>query len=87
MGKLPQVTLLFWIMKIAAATLGETAGDLLSMTLKIGYAVSSMMLIGLLVISLATQLRSTRYYPALYWAVILHATRSQQTDARVVAKG
>ena len=71
MNKLPRVTLLFWIMKIAATTLGETAGDLCSMTLKIGYAVSSMMLIGLLVISLVTQLRSKRYHPWLYWTVIL----------------
>ena len=71
MNKLPEVTLLFWVMKIAATTLGETAGDLLSMTLKIGYAVSSMMLIGLLVVSLVTQLRSKRYHPWLYWTVIL----------------
>ena len=71
MSKLPQVTLLFWIMKIAATTLGETAGDLLSMTLKIGYAVSSMMLVGLLVVTLVTQLRSKRYHPLLYWMVIL----------------
>ena len=71
MNKLPQVTLLFWIMKIAATTLGETAGDLLSMTWKIGYAVSSMVLLGLLVVSLVTQLRSTRYHPTLYWTVIL----------------
>ena len=66
MNKLPQVTLLFWIMKIAATTLGETAGDLVSMTLKVGYAVSSLVLIGLFVVSLVTQLRSKRYHPLLY---------------------
>ena len=71
MSKLPRVTLLFWIMKIAATTLGETAGDLLSMTLKVGYAVSSMMLVGLFVVTLVTQLRSKRYHPLLYWTVIL----------------
>ncbi len=71
MSKLPRVTLLFWIMKIAATTLGETAGDLLSMTLKVGYAVSSMMLIGLLVVTLVMQLKATRYHPSLYWTVIL----------------
>ena len=71
MNKLPEVTLLFWIMKIAATTLGETAGDLLSMTLKVGYAVSSLILVGLLFVSLVTQLKSTRYHPALYWTVIL----------------
>ena len=71
MNKLPQVTLLFWIMKIAATTLGETAGDLLSMTLKVGYAVSSMILIGLFFTTLVTQLRSKKYHPLLYWTVIL----------------
>ena len=71
MNKLPRVTLLFWIMKIAATTLGETAGDLLSMTLKIGYAVSSMILVGLLLVTLVTQLRSKHYHPSLYWTVIL----------------
>ena len=71
MNKLPQVTWLFWIMKIAATTLGETAGDLVSMTLKVGYAVSSMVLVGLFIVSLVTQLRSKRYHPSLYWSVIL----------------
>lgn len=71
MNKLPKVTLLFWIMKIAATTLGETAGDLLSMTLNIGYAVSSIILIGLLLATLVTQLRSKKYHPSLYWSVIL----------------
>ena len=71
MNKLPRVTWLFWIMKIAATTLGETAGDLVSMTLKVGYAVSSMVLIGLLVVCLVAQLRSKRYHPSLYWTVIL----------------
>jgi len=79
MNKLPRVTLLFWIMKIAATTLGETAGDLFSMTLKIGYAVSSLMLIGLFVVSLVIQLRSTRYHPALYWTVILSTSTAGTT--------
>ena len=65
MNKLPQVTL-FWIMKIAATMLGEAAGDLLSMTLKVGYAVSSLILIGLFLVTLVTQLRSKKYHPLLY---------------------
>ncbi len=79
MNKLPRVTLLFWIMKIAATTLGETSGDLLSMTLKVGYAVSSMVLIGLFVVSLVTQLRSKRYHPLLYWSVILSTSTAGTT--------
>jgi uncharacterized membrane-anchored protein len=44
MSKLPQITAFFWIMKICATTLGETAGDQLSHTMNLGYAVSSMIL-------------------------------------------
>ena len=79
MSKLPRVTLLFWIMKIAATTLGETAGGLFSMALKVGYAVSSMVLIGLFFVSLVTQLRSKRYHPALYWTVILSTSTAGTT--------
>ena len=79
MNKLPEVTLLFWIMKIAATTLGETAGDLLSMTLKVGYAVSSIILVGLFLITLATQLRSKQYHPLLYWTVILSTSTAGTT--------
>ena len=79
MSKLPQVTLLFWIMKIAATTLGETAGDLLSMTLKIGYAVSSMILVGLFLATVVTQLKSKTYHPLLYWTVILSTSTAGTT--------
>ena len=79
MKKLPEVTLLFWVMKIAATTLGETAGDLLSMTLNIGYAVSSMMLIGLFLVTVVTQLRSKTYHPLLYWTVIISTSTAGTT--------
>lgn len=79
MNKLPQVGLAFWIMKIAATTLGETAGDLLSMTLHIGYALSSLILISVFVITLAVQLASKRYHPLLFWAVILSTSTAGTT--------
>ncbi len=78
-SKLPEVTLLFWIMKIAATTLGETAGDLLSMTLKIGYAVSSMILIGLFLVTVVTQLKSKEYHPLLFWTVIVSTSTAGTT--------
>ena len=78
MNKLPQITLAFWVMKICATTLGETAGDLLSMTLNVGYAVSSMILISVFLLTLITQLRSKTYNPALYWIVIL-STRDRKS--------
>jgi uncharacterized membrane-anchored protein len=71
MNKIAQVTIIFWIMKISATTLGETAGDLLSMTMGVGYAISSMILFGLFLITLVAQLSSKRYIPVLYWTVIL----------------
>ncbi len=79
MNKLPQITLLFWIMKIAATTLGETAGDLLSMTLNIGYEVSSIILIAIFLVTLVTQLRSKKYHPLLYWTVILSTSTAGTT--------
>lgn len=79
MNKLPQITLVFWIMKICATTLGETAGDLLSMTLDVGYAMSSLILISVFVLTLLTQLSSKRYYPALYWLVILSTSTAGTT--------
>jgi uncharacterized membrane-anchored protein len=66
-------------MKICATTLGETAGDLLSMTLNVGYALSSVILIGFFLATLAGQLASTRYVPPLYWAVILSTSTAGTT--------
>jgi uncharacterized membrane-anchored protein len=79
MSKLPQITAFFWIMKICATTLGETAGDLLSMTLNVGYAVSSIILIGVFLITLVTQLISKSYHPLLYWTVILSTSTAGTT--------
>ncbi len=79
MSKLPKITLYFWIMKICATTLGETAGDLLSMTLNIGYAASSIILIGLFLISLVSQLVAKKYNPLLYWTVILSTSTAGTT--------
>ena len=79
MSKIPQITLLFWVMKICATTLGETAGDLLSMTLGVGYGVSSVILIGLFLASLVAQLLARKYHPALYWLVILSTSTAGTT--------
>jgi uncharacterized membrane-anchored protein len=66
-------------MKICATTLGETAGDLLSMTLNIGYAVSSIILISVFLLSLVTQLKSKKFHPILYWTVILATSTAGTT--------
>jgi uncharacterized membrane-anchored protein len=79
LSKLPALTFLFWVMKIAATTLGETAGDLLSMTLNVGYLVSTLILMSGFVIVLVGQLRAKRYIPFLYWAVILATSTAGTT--------
>ena len=79
MNKIAKVTFFFWIMKICATTLGETAGDLFSMTMNIGYAVSSIILISLFLISVVVQLKSTRFNPVLYWTVILTTSTAGTT--------
>ncbi|MEB0150124.1 hypothetical protein [Pseudomonas sp. CCC2.2] len=79
MNKLPEITLAFWVMKICATTLGETAGDLLSMTLNVGYAISSLILISAFLITLGLQLFSKSYKPLLYWIVILSTSTAGTT--------
>ena len=71
MNKVAKVNFRFWVMKICATTLGETGGDLLSMTLKIGYAMSSTILFGLFLVSFIAQVASKKFNPSLYWIVIL----------------
>jgi uncharacterized membrane-anchored protein len=77
--KIPAVTAAFWVMKICATTLGETAGDLLSMTLDVGYAASSLILIGFFLATLVGQLAAKRYVPALFWAVIVSTSTAGTT--------
>ncbi|MFZ3555891.1 hypothetical protein [Streptomyces sp. BH055] len=79
--KLPEVTLAFWVMKIAATTLGETAGDLFAQTLKLGYFVTTVVLFLLFVVTLAVQLKSRRYNPLFYWTVILSTSMAGTTTS------
>ncbi len=69
--KLPAVMGLFWVLKIAATTLGETAGDLFAQTLKVGYGVTSAVMFTLLFMALLAQIRARHYRPWIYWSVIL----------------
>lgn len=73
-NKVAQITLLFWLMKIIATTLGETLGDYLSMTLNYGYALSLGITFAFFLAVLTTQLFSKRYIPTIYWLVIIATT-------------
>jgi uncharacterized membrane-anchored protein len=79
MKKVAEVTLVFWIMKICATTLGETAGDMLSMTFNIGYGLSSIILIGFFIATLIAQLSVKKYIPILYWLVIFATSTAGTT--------
>jgi uncharacterized membrane-anchored protein len=74
LSKVPQVTLVFWIVKILATTMGETGGDALSMTLNLGYAVSSLIFLAFFCVTFALQISSKRYHPLFYWAVVVATT-------------
>lgn len=74
LSKVPQVVLTFWVIKIAATTLGETGGDTLSMTFKWGYATSSLLFLVLFIGFVAAQIRAQKFHPWLYWGTIVATT-------------
>lgn len=74
LNKVAQVTLAFWIMKILATTLGETAGDFISMTLAMGYYAGLAVTLAGLAIVLFLQVRAERFHPVLFWAAIIATT-------------
>jgi uncharacterized membrane-anchored protein len=74
LSKVPEATLVFWIVKICATTVGETGGDALSMSLKLGYAVSTLIFLGFFVVALTAQLGARRFHPWLYWLVVVATT-------------
>ena len=80
-SKVPEVTLLFWIIKIAATTLGETGGDSVTMTLGWGYLVGTGLFLVLLVVLVAAQIRARTFHPVLYWATIVASTTFGTTMA------
>jgi uncharacterized membrane-anchored protein len=63
--KVPEVTLMFWIIKIAATTLGETGGDAVSMSMKLGYLVGTAIFAATCLVTVAAQIQATRFYPLL----------------------
>jgi uncharacterized membrane-anchored protein len=73
-SKVPPVTAAFWCIKILATTVGETGGDALSMTLNLGYAVATLLFLVFFAVTLTLQVRSNRYHPAVYWAVVIATT-------------
>ncbi len=71
LNKVPQVTLIFWIVKMMSTTIGETGADYLSASLKLGLIVTSAVTGTLLLLALAAQFRTRRYVPAIYWLTVV----------------
>ncbi|MEO5629523.1 MAG: hypothetical protein ABIQ62_07130 [Thermomonas sp.] len=74
LAKVPQVTLLFWLIKIAATTLGETGGDAVSMSMGLGYLVGTAIFGVIFVAAVYTQIRARGFHPFLYWFTIIAST-------------
>lgn len=74
LSKVPEVTLIFWIIKILATTLGETGGDAVSMSMNLGYLVSTGIFAVIFIVAVIAQVSAKRFHPALYWTTIIATT-------------
>lgn len=74
LSKVPEVTLAFWIIKIAATTLGETGGDVVSMSLNLGYLVATGIFAVIFLFAVGAQITAKRFHPSLYWTTIIATT-------------
>jgi len=74
LSKVPELTLVFWIIKIAATTLGETGGDAVSMSMHMGYLVGTVIFAAVFLIAVAAQIRAKQFHPYLYWTTIIATT-------------
>ena len=81
LSKVPQVTLMFWVIKIAATTLGETGGDAVSMSMNLGYLVGTAIFAVVFVAAVYAQIRAKAFHPGIYWATIIASTTVGTTMA------
>jgi uncharacterized membrane-anchored protein len=80
-SKVPEVTLLFWVIKIVATTLGETGGDALSMSMELGYLISSVIFAVIFAVAVFAQIKAKAFNPTLYWTTIIATTTLGTTIA------
>jgi uncharacterized membrane-anchored protein len=80
-SKVPEVTLIFWLIKILATTLGETGGDAVSMSMGLGYALSSLIFMGAFAAAVVVQISVKTFRPLLYWFVVIATTTAGTTMA------
>jgi uncharacterized membrane-anchored protein len=80
-NKLPEVTLGFWVIKVLATTLGETSGDTVTMTMDLGYLTGTAIFLSVLIVLVGIQIAAKKFYPLLYWSVIVASTTAGTTMA------
>ena len=80
-NKVPEVTLGFWVIKILATTLGETGGDTVTMTMDLGYLTGTAIFLSALIVLVGIQIAAKKFYPGLYWTVIVASTTAGTTMA------
>jgi uncharacterized membrane-anchored protein len=73
-SKVPEVTLIFWIIKILATTLGETGGDTVSMSMNLGYLVGTCIFAVIFIVAVAVQISAKKFHPVIYWITIIATT-------------
>ena len=74
LSKVPEITLIFWIIKIAATTLGETGGDAVSMSMNLGYLVGTVIFAVIFLVAVVAQIKANKFHPFLYWTTIIATT-------------
>lgn len=74
MSKVPVLTLIFWIIKIAATTLGETAGDAVSMSMDLGYLIGTLIFAAIFIVAVIIQIKAVKFHPVIYWGTIVATT-------------
>ena len=73
-SKVPEVTLIFWIIKILATTLGETGGDAVSMSMHLGYLVSTGIFAAIFMVTVVVEVSAKKFHPVIYWSTIIATT-------------
>jgi uncharacterized membrane-anchored protein len=81
LSKVPEITLIFWIIKIAATTLGETGGDAVSMSMNLGYLVGTGIFAAIFLVAVLAQIKTKGFHPFLYWSTIIATTTVGTTMA------
>src|SRR5881392_1531948 len=86
LGKVPEATFVFWVIKVFATTLGETGGDAVTMSMNLGYLIGTAIFAALFVVAVTVQITARRFHPFLFWGVIVATTTVGTTLADLTTR-